>query len=1142
MLLISLNLHTKSQTGTVMLSRTFTTMLIFFSLTLYGQQNAVQEISYVNGFAKKIAGSDFNYHSSISIARECLLARATDGTSAVEWQSAPVPNNPLSKKVCFAWLAAIGSSPGKAAFDVEVQGVKRFTFYTDGSDHWVLDDGNGASLMFKKDMIDQYGDHFGFMFLTLPSSELTVGQPITIKVTGRKENKTSWYIVYVLPLNDGLNFKALPALISTKNGERQLAIAGIMHYGAPNRVKVFINDSLTAEDSLHFGYNYLKISVPLVTKTTSVPYRIEAGEKLWEGQLERSPVKRWQVSFIQHSHTDIGYTRPQGDILAEHLRYIDYALDYCDLTDGMPSEAQFRWTCETSWAVAEYIKTRPTEQIERLKRRVNEGRITLTGMYLNYDELPNEWLLAESMQAIATIRAEGLKVESAMQNDVNGIGWAMADIFPQLGVKYLNMGTHGHRALICFDKPTLFWWESPSGNRLLTFRAEHYMTGNTLFKIHAGDFNIFEEELLSYLTKLEEKGYPYDIIAIQHSGYQTDNSPPSTLASEMIMQWNKKYSWPKLTTSTVDGFFSTMATKHQNEIPVIKGAWPDWWTDGFGASTREVEAVREAQFDLASIQGLFTMALLNGALVLSNLEERRQEAIKAQLFYVEHTLGYHASVREPWNPKTIEQRAIKESYAWEAKRRVTSLKEEALGQLQSLFSRGKYPTIYLFNTQSNQTSGLAKVYIDHQIIPKYQPFVITDDANTEMEVQLEEPFPDGDMWNIYCRDLPPFGFKKLKIYPKVKKSSRDDWQTPKLEITEPVNNEWYKISFDPARGTISQLYDKQLDRDLLDDTSRWQFGEVIHEELGNREQMEMYRLTDFRRNTPDSIWLDRTERGAIWDAVIFKAKTPLCMEGSLLEIEYRLFNTEKRIDVIYRLNKRSVTEPEGVYIAFPFKSNDGEIAIDVAGGEMIAGKDQIEGSSNDWNTMQRYVRVVNNKDQIVLSSPGAPLIQAGGINTGRYQAGAMPASTHIFGWPMNNYWTTNFNAEQRGGMQFSYSITSGKNSRTDAVNWGNSICTSPEARVFAGGGDDSKNDYLGSEASFISGWPDNITLITAKPDELGTKVLIQVRETEGITTNLELYNPDGGLIKITPVNALGEKLKNASLTIKPLENRFFLLQ
>ena len=62
------------------------------------------------------------------------------------------------------------------------------------------------------------------------------------------------------------------------------------------------------------------------------------------------------VYLVQHTHTDIGYTRPQTEILPEHLRYIDYALDYCDLTDGYPDDARFRWTCETSWAVREYLQ------------------------------------------------------------------------------------------------------------------------------------------------------------------------------------------------------------------------------------------------------------------------------------------------------------------------------------------------------------------------------------------------------------------------------------------------------------------------------------------------------------------------------------------------------------------------------------------------------------------------------------------------------------------------------------------------------------------------------------------------------------------------------------------------------------------
>ena len=171
------------------------------------------------------------------------------------------------------------------------------------------------------------------------------------------------------------------------------------------------------------------------------------------------------------------------------------------------------------------------------------------------------------------------------------------------------MGTHGHRALIAFDKPTLFWWESPSGKRMLAYRAEHYMTGNTVFKIHAGDFNKFEEELLSYLSNLEAKGYEYDLISIQHSGYLTDNAPPSTLASDMIRQWNEKYTWPKLKTATATEFFEEMEEKYADEFQVIRGAWPDWWTDGFGASAREVAATRTAQTDLIANTSLHELFL-----------------------------------------------------------------------------------------------------------------------------------------------------------------------------------------------------------------------------------------------------------------------------------------------------------------------------------------------------------------------------------------------------------------------------------------------------------------------------------------------------------------------------------------------------
>ena len=74
---------------------------------------------------------------------------------------------------------------------------------------------------------------------------------------------------------------------------------------------------------------------------------------LWNGK-PKHPGCRIKRN-IQHSHTDIGYTRSQTEILAEHLRYIDYALDYRDATDNYPENAKFRWTCEASWPVDEFL-------------------------------------------------------------------------------------------------------------------------------------------------------------------------------------------------------------------------------------------------------------------------------------------------------------------------------------------------------------------------------------------------------------------------------------------------------------------------------------------------------------------------------------------------------------------------------------------------------------------------------------------------------------------------------------------------------------------------------------------------------------------------------------------------------------------
>jgi hypothetical protein len=54
-------------------------LLVIASVTAAGQSFFTQDDHMVNGFARKISGLDFEYHSCIPGLRESILIRATSG-------------------------------------------------------------------------------------------------------------------------------------------------------------------------------------------------------------------------------------------------------------------------------------------------------------------------------------------------------------------------------------------------------------------------------------------------------------------------------------------------------------------------------------------------------------------------------------------------------------------------------------------------------------------------------------------------------------------------------------------------------------------------------------------------------------------------------------------------------------------------------------------------------------------------------------------------------------------------------------------------------------------------------------------------------------------------------------------------------
>ena len=84
-----------------------------------------------------------------------------------------------------------------------------------------------------------------------------------------------------------------------------------------------------------------------------------------------APQRKWEVSVIHHSHLDIGYTDPQARVLAQHLEYLDAALDLATQDGG------FRWNVEANLPLTRWLAARPAADVDAFLARVRVERIEI---------------------------------------------------------------------------------------------------------------------------------------------------------------------------------------------------------------------------------------------------------------------------------------------------------------------------------------------------------------------------------------------------------------------------------------------------------------------------------------------------------------------------------------------------------------------------------------------------------------------------------------------------------------------------------------------------------------------------------------------------------------------------------------------
>ncbi|HTX88228.1 MAG TPA: hypothetical protein VMC08_04505 [Bacteroidales bacterium] len=1113
---------------------------IFLAWGASGQTGESWPGQFLQGWSASVRGGNFEYHSPQPEVTSSLLIRSIDSAQYIEWKTEPVPSSLNSHEVNFIWMFGIDANPDSHAFRLYLNGKYCLSFSNPPVSEltpWSVPGNDGTRLLFRTTMLDKYNDPMGYAVFTVPASLLMPGKEQLIRIVGESAGSRSWYMTFEAGVKESLRAEQEEAVLRGKEGNLYSLLFHFVHLGEPVNGEITVPGAGTRPFTLQPGYNRVQVSVPESDREREIKATVTVG-----GSNKRvlpvtiRPVRHWTIYLVEHAHTDIGYTRTQAEILPEHMRYIDYALDYCDQTDSFPDDARFRWTCETSWAVREYIRTRPAAQVERFRKRVQEGRIAVTALFLNLSDLQDEASVAAYLQPVKFFRDQGFPVITAMQDDINGVPWCLADYLPAAGIRYLSMGQNTARALKPFDRPTTFWWESPSGSRLLVNRAEHYMTGDMLGILTNGE--TFGTSLFRHLGEIAAKGYPFEEYAIHFSGYLTDNSPPSTTACLLVKDWNEKYVWPHLRLATVSEFPSIVEQKHGRELQVIRGAWPDWWMDGFGSAMLETAQARQAHADLTASNGLLSVARMHGLPVPHTVLDLGAGITDDLAFYDEHTFGAAESITDPLVENSVVQWNEKRAFAWDAVKKNGILREEALGLIRPSLPVQDVPVLAVFNTQNVPVSGIVRIYAEHQVIPRDRVFRVTGETGAEMPAQELESREDGTWWAIRVEDLPPMGYRTFRI--EASQVPRNP--LPEQDFKGMLENRWYRIRF-ASDGRIRSILDKELNLELMDTTARYLAGDCIYEVLGkNREQIEQLRLVDYTRTLWSGIRTGSMVEGPVWKSVTLTGDLPGCADKSGIRCEIRLYNEEKKIGFCYSMIKEPVTDPEGLYVAFPFRLNGSHLVWEAAGGEVVPGKDQIGGSSTDWDGIQDYAAVRSNHAQIVWVSPEVPLVELGDINLGKFAREFTPSTTSIYSWVLNNYWTTNFVASQEGELKWNYYITSSDDTtRHSAARFGMSNRLPLPACILPADGKTVNRPVAAMPVTCFGG----LLLVSAKPAGDGKDIVLQLREPDGRELTLPvqdiLRQTQAG--KVREVNVLGDPVSDNQdkIIFKPFEVKFIEL-
>jgi len=836
---------------------------------------------------------------------------------------------------------------------------------------------------------------------------------------------------------------------------------------------------------------------------------------------DSSPVR--EIIVVFKTHYDIGYTDLITNILTRYrTQFADRALSVIDQSRSLPPEKQFVWTVP-GWPLKTMLWQGQTpDRREKLLQAFKEGRLVVHAMpfSLQTETLDLEDLVEGMTYSSDLTRDNGLALpRAAKMTDVPEHTWVLPTMLTHAGVNFLQVGCNGGSKPM--QVPPLFWWEGPDGSQLLTAYSPQYGT-----------------------PLIPPTDWPYPVwLAVIMTG---DNHGPPTAAevNRLLDQAAKNLPGVKVKFGRLEDFYDAFMAENHAKIPVVRGDMPDTWIHGFESMPIETKAGCGSR-PLEGAVAMLDTELKASGVQTEPIAKTLATAYENSLLYSEHTFGFYGSepggfwYGDAWKQKLAEGKYDeflksfddKRAYIHTTQNIITNVLDERM-QLLAKNVDVNGPRIVVFNPLPWERSGDVVVQS-----PSGGCSAVRDlSGGTVTPIEMM----DGNAMHFYARNIPAGGYKTFSPV------AGTVAQETVAGGRNAIENKFFRLKVDPARGGIMSLVDLASGRELVSAKDENTLGSYMHERFAQTNVSEFVNAYcrgwamkpggDFDKPVPAPLqqpyaalkltnWTVTVESSGLSKTIVLQSADAAPLAKSVT-LKYTLYDAKPYFDIEWSVDRKTADPvPEGGWLCLPFNLDNPDFRLTRLGSIIDPATDIIDGGNRHLLCLNSGMTVIGRDGFGVGLCPlDSPLVSLDEPGLWKFSLHYTPRRARVYINLYNNQWNTNFPLWQDGSWNSRVRLWVVRGGDAEK----NLITPSWEARLplIAVYNDGQKGKLPLSENGLkLSRRGVLVTLFG--PDPYSDKTLLRVWEQAGKSGSLTVTLPSGlSATQAVPVNLRGEPAGN----------------